>query len=343
VRNSEHCNFAFRLQRALSALLPLALVLIAASHAYAQYSVTASWDRNSDAYTAGYRVYYGTASGTYQWSLDVGNQTSAPINLSPGKYFFAIRAYNSSYQYGSASSEVTVTVGATLPGVPTAEINASLESSSTAFVTWTTTNATSATLNGNAIPVNGSVKLPISGPTTYTIVARNSAGQTATDTVTVGGTAGGQTPAPTAKINASLESPTTAFVTWTTTNATSATLNGSAIPVNGSVKLPISGTKTFTIVARNNTGQTATANVTVGGTGGSSTAPTAKINASLDSPTTAFVTWTTTNATSATLNGSAIPVNGSVKLPISGTKTFTIVARNNAGQTATAKVTVIVP
>ena len=355
VRNSEICSSADLVQRALSTLLPIVFVLFAASHAYAQYPVTASWDANSDPYTAGYRVYYGTASGTYQWSVDVGNQTSAPMNLSTGNYFFAVRAYNGSYEYGPQSSEVTVTVGDSGNGgggggsttAPTATINATLESPTWAIVTWSTNNATSATINGNAVGASGSAGMPVSGPTTFTIVARNTAGQTATANVTVGGTSGGggggSGPAPTAAINASLDSPTTAFVTWTTTNATSATLNGSAIPVNGSVKLPISGTTTYTIVASNNAGQTATANVTVGGTGGGTTPPpTAWIGASLDSSNTAFVAWSSSNASSVTINGGPVAPSGSVKIPIYVTTTYTIVVTDAAGRTATSAATVMV-
>lgn len=46
---------------------------------------------------AGYRVHYGTASGAYTTVLDVGNVTSCVVaGLSPGTYFFAVTAYNSS-------------------------------------------------------------------------------------------------------------------------------------------------------------------------------------------------------------------------------------------------------
>jgi hypothetical protein len=355
VRNSEICSSVCPVQRALSTLLPIVFVLFAASHAYAQYPVTASWDANTDSYTAGYRIYYGTASGTYQWSLDVGNQTSAPLNLSPGNFFFAVRAYNASYEYGPQSSEATVTVGSGSGGggggsttAPTATINATLESPTWAIVTWSTNNATSATINGNAVGPSGSAGMAVSGATTYTIVARNTAGQTATANVTVGGSSGGggggSGPVPTAAINASLDSPTIAFVTWTTTNATSATLNGSAIPVTGSVKLPISGTTTYTIVARNDAGQTATANITVGATGGGTTPPpTAWIGASLDSSNTAFVAWSSSNATSVSINGGPVAPSGSAKVPIYVTTTYTIVVRDDAGRTATSTATVIVP
>ena len=194
VRNSEICSSVCRLQRALSTLLPIVFVLFAASHAYAQYPVMASWDANTDAYTAGYRIYYGTASGTYQWSVDVGNQTSAPLNLSPGNFFFAVRAYNASYEYGPQSSEATLTVGGSGSGggggggsttAPTATINATLASPTWAIVTWSTNNATSMTINGNAVGPSGSAGIAVSGATTFTIVARNDAGQTATANVTV--------------------------------------------------------------------------------------------------------------------------------------------------------------
>src|SRR5512134_2876654 len=75
-------------------LAGLMLLVVGASSASAQTTVTATWDRNTDTYTAGYRVYYGTAPGSYQWSLDAGNQVSAPVNLSPGSlYYFSVRAY----------------------------------------------------------------------------------------------------------------------------------------------------------------------------------------------------------------------------------------------------------
>ena len=74
------------------------LLLVCAAATASAQTVTASWDRNADSYTAGYRLYYGTASGTYQWSLDAGNQVSAPVNLSPGNvYYFVVRAYNAQY------------------------------------------------------------------------------------------------------------------------------------------------------------------------------------------------------------------------------------------------------
>ena len=297
--------------------------------------MTATWDRNSDTYTTGYRLFYGTAAGSYQWSVDVGNQISKPLNLAAGRYYFVVRAYNASFQYGPASTEVTFTVGST--SSPTANITATRQTATTALVAWQTTNATSATINGTAVALNGSTTMSVSSTTstTFTLVARNAAGATATDTATVAPA----TTAPTANITATRQSATTALVTWQTTNATSATINGTARALNGSATMTVSATTstTFTLVARNAAGATATDTATV-----AAIAPTATITATRQSATTALVTWRTTYATSATINGTARALDGSATRTVSATTstTFTLVARNAAGTTATDTATV---
>jgi hypothetical protein len=76
------------------------------------------WDRNKrrtdEPSVAGYRIYYGTAPGTYESSLDVGNVTTFLMGrqLADGvTYFFTVKSYN---VYGmeseSASNEVQGTV-----------------------------------------------------------------------------------------------------------------------------------------------------------------------------------------------------------------------------------------
>jgi hypothetical protein len=70
-------------------------------------SVTLAWDTDSGA--AGYRLYYGTSSGNYSQSMDVGNQTTATVsNLTAGQtYYFAVAAYNSSGLESQPSNQVT--------------------------------------------------------------------------------------------------------------------------------------------------------------------------------------------------------------------------------------------
>lgn len=331
VRNSVLACTA-RFQRLLiRACVSGLLVLVAASAAHAQHTVTATWDRNADAFTAGYRLFYGTTSGSYQWSVDVGNVVSAPLNLAPGRYFFAVRAYNSAYQYGSPSNEVNFTVGATAP--PTATITATRQSATTALVTWQTTNATSATINGTTVALNSSATMAVSSTTstTFTLVARNAAGETATATATVAASS----TVPTATITATRQSATTALVTWQTTNATSATLNGSAVALSGSATRTVSSTTstTFTLVARNASGQTATASATVTAASG---APTAAIQATMQGPTTARVTWQSTNAVSATINGSAVALNGSMTVNVTTNTSYNLRVRSASGVMANA-------
>lgn len=236
----------------------LMLFVCSVSAAFAQTTVTASWDRNADSHTAGYRLYYGTTSGNYQWSVDVGNQVSAPLSLSPGQYFFTVRGYTAAYEYGPASGEVSFSVGQT--AAPTAQITASLQNPTTALVSWQTTNATSASINGVSVPLSGSTTVPISATTTYTITATSASGATATSsaTVTIAAPA-----APTAQITASLQNPTTALVSWQTANAVSASINGVSVGLSGSTTVPISATTTYTIVATSATGATATSSATV--------------------------------------------------------------------------------
>ncbi|MDH4066725.1 MAG: hypothetical protein OEW19_20175, partial [Acidobacteriota bacterium] len=125
------------LRNTLRLVAILALIAATVAVAQAQTTVTAIWDANTDPYTAGYRVYYGTASGSYLWSLDAGNQTSVPIPLAAGgTYYFTVRAYNSAYEYGPASSEASVSL-ATLATITGPTPGSTLAGSSVSF-TWTT-------------------------------------------------------------------------------------------------------------------------------------------------------------------------------------------------------------
>lgn len=162
------------------------LVVFSASTASAQTaSVTAVWDRNTDTLTTGYVVHYGTTPGSYAWSYDAGNLTSAQLTLTRGSiYYFVVRAYNTSALQGPPSNEATIDLRTTTPA-PTATLTATLQNGNTAVVTWQTTNAVSATLNGASVPLNGTQNYPVSTTTTFTIVAANSAGATVTRSATV--------------------------------------------------------------------------------------------------------------------------------------------------------------
>jgi len=70
-------------------------------------SVTLAWDASDGA--AGYKIYSGTASNSYQWFIDVGNATSyTSSDLTDGyTYYFAATAYDESGLESDYSEEVS--------------------------------------------------------------------------------------------------------------------------------------------------------------------------------------------------------------------------------------------
>jgi uncharacterized protein YjdB len=63
---------------------------------------------------AGYRIYYGTSSGTYTQSADVASAGTTPVtytlNLSPGTYYFAVTAIGTDGQESDHSNEISTTI-----------------------------------------------------------------------------------------------------------------------------------------------------------------------------------------------------------------------------------------
>ena len=67
-----------------------------------------AWDANTETDLAGYKIYYGTASGQYASVVDVGNQTTYTLaGLQVGRtYYISATAYNTSGLESSHSNEV---------------------------------------------------------------------------------------------------------------------------------------------------------------------------------------------------------------------------------------------
>jgi hypothetical protein len=75
-------------------------------HAYKAPTTNADGTPLTD--LGGYKVYYGLSSGNYTNSLDVGNVTTYKIyNLTPGTYYFAVTAYDTSGNESDYSNEVS--------------------------------------------------------------------------------------------------------------------------------------------------------------------------------------------------------------------------------------------
>ena len=98
--------------------------------------VRLAWEPNSEADLAGYKIHYGTGSGSYSAAVDVGQVTTATIsNLSEGTtYYFSASAYNTAAASSGYSNEVRYSVpvpnrNPSPPSVPTGPSNGTVNSS----------------------------------------------------------------------------------------------------------------------------------------------------------------------------------------------------------------------
>jgi hypothetical protein len=119
------------------------IIGLIASNAMAAQA-TLAWDPNTESDLAGYRVHYGTASGSYTVHTDVHNVTTYTVTgLTAGQtYYFAATAYDASGNESGYSNPVSYAVpgvnGApSAPAVPTGPASA-LVNSSASFSTSAT-------------------------------------------------------------------------------------------------------------------------------------------------------------------------------------------------------------
>jgi hypothetical protein len=84
------------------------------SHAQAPSNVTLTWNPSISPGIAGYRLYYGTSSGSYPQIINVGNTTTITVpNLAAGQtYYFVVTAYNTLGIESAPSNQTSVTVSA---------------------------------------------------------------------------------------------------------------------------------------------------------------------------------------------------------------------------------------
>jgi hypothetical protein len=70
--------------------------------------ITLAWDKNPESEVKGYKVYYGTSTHNYGYTLDVGNVTSGTITgLMEGlMYYFSATAYNENNFESTYSNEL---------------------------------------------------------------------------------------------------------------------------------------------------------------------------------------------------------------------------------------------
>jgi len=83
-------------------------------------SVHVTWASNTEADLAGYRLQYGTASGSYSLTVEAGLANSCDVTgLQPGQlYYFALYAYDEAGNLSAPSGEITARVPANLALTP---------------------------------------------------------------------------------------------------------------------------------------------------------------------------------------------------------------------------------
>lgn len=159
------------------------IILILASFIFTEQLIagtaTLSWTApttNADGTTltdlAGYKVYYGTTSGNYSQSVDIGNLTAYQvINLTDGAtYYFAVTAYDTSANESSFSNEVSKSIQAvdTTPPAISGVYSGSITSTGAA-ISWTTNEASDTQVEyGTTTSYGSTTTLNASLATTHT-------------------------------------------------------------------------------------------------------------------------------------------------------------------------------
>ncbi len=242
------------------ALLILTAAIIFFPQAASAGSVKLEWDANTQPELAGYRVYYGTASGTYNQQDDVGNVTTYTTpDLAAGTYFFAVKAYGLSGEQSGFSNEVSAVISgsdATPPvisGVASSSITTNGATiawttnelsdtqidygTSTSYGSWTTLNTAMVTSHSQSLAGL------LAGTTYhYRVKSRDAAGNLATSDdstfTTTTPPPGDTTPPVISGVGSSGISSTGATISWTTNEASNSLVEYGTTTSYGSSTTP---------------------------------------------------------------------------------------------------------
>jgi uncharacterized protein (TIGR02597 family) len=118
----------------------VSLLMGLSSPLQAAQSVSLAWDTESG--VAGYRLHYGTASGIYTQTVDVGDTTTATVSsLTPGlTYYFVVTAYNVAGLESLPSNQVSFLATANA-GAPAHPVISAIQSVANGAVQLTVTDS----------------------------------------------------------------------------------------------------------------------------------------------------------------------------------------------------------
>lgn len=236
---------------ALVFFLTIPVLVFGSINAHAA-QVTLGWDQATG--VAGYKLYYGTASGNYAYYVDVGDVTTYGFtDLSAGStYYFAVADYDSSGNQSGYSNEVSYTVpsACTYSISPTsASVSASGVTGGSITVTTQSGCAWTASSAASWVTITSGASGTGSGTVTYSVAAN-----TATSSRTAASTIAGSSFTVTQAAAAAQSS------TYTITASAG---SGGSISPSGTVTVSSGASKKFTFTAKS--GYTVS-NVTVDGT-----------------------------------------------------------------------------
>ncbi len=202
-------------------------------------SASLSWDANSESDLSGYKVYFGSASGSYGTPVDVGNATTHTLSgLSDGTYYFAVTAYDSSGNESGFSTEVNKTFTSSDTTAPLISgITAGSITETGATISWSTNEASDTqiqygtttaygsetTLNTTMVTSHSEALSSLAPATLYhfRVLSRDAAGNLTTsgDNTFTTATPPDTTPPAISGIASSNIGTTSATITWTTDEA----------------------------------------------------------------------------------------------------------------------------
>ncbi len=215
-------------------------ILFAASTVLSWNSPTTNADGTPLSDLNGYKIYYGTVSGTYSQNIDAGNVTTYQVNnLTAGvTYYFVTTAYDTSGNEGGYSNEISKTIQSpdTTPPVMSAIQSSSITTSSVT-ISWTSNEAAdtqiqygTTTSYGNTTTLNASMvtshSQSVSGLSSstlyhYRVLSRDAAGNltTSADYTFTTSTPPDTTPPVITAIQASSITTSSVTISWTSNEA----------------------------------------------------------------------------------------------------------------------------